>query len=84
MSARQFGGDDAKALLELSEVPARAAEDADFSIRLGDGVALAGDGLDESGLAAAVRPENGDVLTGVDGEIDVVEDNVFPASYIDV
>ena len=32
---------------------------------LGEGVALAGDGLDEGGFAAAVGAEDGDVLAGV-------------------
>ena len=50
----------------------------------GDGVALAGDGLDEGGFAAAVGAEDGDVLAGVDGEVDVVEDDVVAAGYVDV
>ena len=49
-----------------------------------DGVALAGDGLDEGGFAAAVGAEDGDVLAGVDGEVDVVEDDVVAAGYVDV
>jgi len=82
VTAGQFGRDDAEALLELGEVPAGAAENADLGLRLGDWVALAGDGLDECGFAAAVGAEDGDVLAGVDGEIDVVEDNVFAASNV--
>ena len=47
-----------------------------------DGVALAGDGLDEGGFAAAVGAEDGDVLAGVDGEVDVVEDDVSPRATL--
>ena len=82
MAAGKFGGHHSEALLEFGEVPALAAEDADGRLRLGDGVALAGDGLDEGGLAAAVRAEDSDVLASVDGEVDVVEDDVFAAGYV--
>ncbi len=82
--AGEFCGDYAEALFELGEVPAVAAEDADLGFGLGDGVALAGDGLDEGGLAAAVGAEDGDVFAGVDGEVDVVEDDVVAAGYVDV
>ena len=82
--AGEFGGDDAEAFLELGEVPAFAAEDADLRLRLDNRVALAGDGLDEGGFAAAVGAEDGDVLAGVDGEVDVVEDDVVAASHVDV
>ena len=80
--AGKFGGDDAEALLEFGEIPALAAKDADLGFRLDDRVALAGDGLDESGFAAAVGAENGDVLAGVDAEIDVVKDEVVAAGYV--
>ena len=60
------------------------AKDADLRFRMDDGVALAGDGLDEGGLTATVGAEDGDVLAGVDGEIDVVEDDVVSAGYVDV
>ncbi len=83
-AAGEFGGDDAEALFEFGEVPAFAAEDADLRFRLDDGVALAGDGLDEGGFAAAVGAEDGDVLAGVDGEVDVVEDDVVAAGHVDV
>ena len=66
-------------LAELGQVPAAAAEDADF----GAGVAGAGDywidfavhGADEGGFAAAVGSEDGDVFAGGDGEVDFVEDD---------
>ena len=84
-AAGELGGDYAEALFELGEVPAFAAEDADLVlVRVDDGVALAGDGLDEGGFAAAVGAEDGDVLAGGDGEVDVVEDDVVAAGYVDV
>ena len=90
-AAGEFGRDDAEALFKLGEVPALAAEDGDVSTRVvgvgvrpGDGVALAGDGLDEGGLAAAVGAEDGDVLAGGYGEVDVVQDMIVAAGYVDV
>ena len=83
-AAGEFGGDYAEALFEFGEVPAFAAEDADAGSLLDYGVALAGDGLDEGGFAAAVGAEDGDVLAGGDGEGDVVEDGVAAAGYVDV
>jgi hypothetical protein len=80
----ELGGDDAEAFFKFGEVPAFAAEDADFCLGLDDWVALAGDGLDEGGLAAAVGAEDGDVLAGVDGEVDVVEDDVVAACHVDL
>ena len=82
--AGEFGGDYAETLFEFGEIPALTTEDADLGFWQGDGVALAGDGLDEGGLTAAVGAEDGDVLAGVDEEVDVVEDDVVAASYIDV
>ena len=82
--AGKLGGDNAEAFLELGEVPAAAAEDADLSLGLGNRVALAGDGFDESGFTAAIGAEDGDVFAGVDGEVDVMEDDVFAAGYVDV
>ena len=86
--AGEFGGDYSEAFFEFGEVPAGAAEDADFVCGLAfewrDGVALAGDGLDEGGFAAAVGAEDGDVLAGGYGEVDVVEDDVFSAGDVDV
>jgi len=83
-AAGEFRGDDTEALLEFGKVPALATEDADLRFRLGNWIALAGDGLDEAGFAATVGAEDGDVLSGVDGEIDVVEDDVVTAGDIDV
>ncbi len=80
----EFGGDYAEALLQLCEVPAFAAEDADSGLGLRDGVALAGDGLDEGDLPQPLGPRDGDVLAGVDGEVDVVEDDVVATGDVDV
>ena len=84
----ELGGDYAEALFEFGEVPAVTTEDADAGFGLAvawrDGVALAGDGLDEGGFAAAVGAEEGDVLAGGYGEVDVVEDDVFAAGNVDV
>jgi hypothetical protein len=80
--AWEFRGDDAETFLEFSEIPALAAEDVDLCVGLHDGVALAGDRLDESRFAAAVRPENGDVLASVDAEVNVMENQVVAAGYV--
>ena len=69
---------------QLSEIPALAAEDADLHFRQGNGIDLAGHGEDEGGLAAAVGAEDGDVLAGADGEVDVVKDDAIAARDVDV
>ena len=69
-------------LAQLGEVPAAAAEDADDGIVLVDGVALAGDGLDEGGFAAAVRAEDRNMLPGIHRQIDVMQDDIIATSYI--
>jgi len=87
VKARVGVGDDSEVLAELSELPAAAAEDAD----LGTGMAGAGDErvefaghrADESGLAAAVRAENGDVFAGLNGEIDIVKDDPVAEGHVD-
>lgn len=80
--SRKFGGDYTEALLEFGKIPSLAAKDADLRFGLDNRIALAGNGLDEGGFTAAIRAKNGDVLTGVDAEIDIVEDEVFTAGYI--
>jgi hypothetical protein len=82
--AGKLGGDDAEALLEFGQIPAIAAEDVDSGLWLNDWVALAGDGLDQRGFAAAVRAENSNMLTGVDREVDIVKNDVVSASDVDV
>ena len=51
---------------ELEDVPALFAEDGDRRALGGQRVALAGDGLDERGLAAAVGAEDADVFARAD------------------
>lgn len=82
--AGEIGGDDTEALAEFGEIPARAAEDADGASRADQRVELAGDGLEERGLAAAVRAEDGEVLSRLEGEMDVVEDGGAAAGDVDV
>ena len=81
-------GDDAEVFAKLGEVPAGAAEDADFWHGMtgagNGGVEFAGHGADEGGFAAAVGAEDGDVFAGLDGEVDVVEDNAVAEGYVDV
>lgn len=78
----KFSRDYTEALLEFGKIPALAAKDADLRFGLDDRIALAGNSLNEGGFTAAIRAKNGDVLTGVDAEIDIVEDEVFTAGYI--
>lgn len=82
--AGQLGGDDAEMAAELRDIPAFAAEQEELRLGRGDGVALAGDGFDEGGFAAAVGPEDGDVFAGGDAEGDVVKDDVVAAGDADV
>jgi len=81
-------GDDAEVFAKLGEVPAGAAEDADFWLGMfgarDGGVEFAGHGADERGFAAAVGAEDGDVFSGLDGEVDVVEDIAVAEGYVDV
>lgn len=82
--AGKFRGDDAEMGAELRDVPALAAEQPQLSGGRDDGVALAGNGLDQRGFAAAVGAEDGDVFPVGDAERDVVEDNVVAAGDGDV
>src|ERR1700744_283684 len=83
-AAGKFGRDDSEAFLQLRQVPAFATENADLRIRLDDGVALAGDGLDEGRFAAAVGAEDRDVLAGANSEVDVVEHDIVATGHIDM
>jgi hypothetical protein len=51
--AGELGGNDAEVGAELGDVPPFAAEEAELGGGRDDGVALAGEGLDEGGFAAA-------------------------------
>jgi len=91
--------DDAEVFAELGEVPAGAAEDHYFWPGLGgagevgirktgcgglDGVELAVHGADEGGFAAAVGAEDDEVFAGLDGEVDVMEDDAVTGGDGDV
>ena len=81
-------------LAELGKIPAGAAKDRDLGARLAgfgvvsgsgdDGIKLAGHGADERGLAASVGAEDGDVFAGLDGEIDVMQDDAVAEGDVDV
>ena len=78
------GADDPEMTAEFREIPALAAEDANAHAGLNDGIELAGDGEDKRGLAAPIGAEDGDMLAGADGEVDVVEDDAFAPRDVDV
>ena len=69
---------------EFGQVPTFAAEDAHMHAGLDDGIDLAGDGEDQSGFTAAVGAEDGDVLPGADGEVDIVQDDAIAAGNVDI
>lgn len=85
---RSFGRkrllDDAEILAQLGDDPAVIAEEAHAGAILWDGVALARDGLDERGFAAAVGPEDDHLLATCDAQRNVMENDVFAAGDIDV
>ena len=83
-SRPEAGADHAKVAAQLGQVPAVATKDADMHARLHDRVELAGHGEDQRGLAAAVGAENGHVLAGADGEVDVVEHDAVAARHINL
>ena len=80
--------DDAEVVAEVGEVPAAAAEDGDFGAgKAGfwdERVELAVHGADEGGFAASVGAEDGDMFAGLDGEVDVVEDDAVAEGDVDV
>jgi len=82
--AGKLGGDDAEVGAELGDVPALAAEEAELGGGREDGVALAGEGADQRGFAAAVGTKDGEVFAVGDAEGDGVEDDVVPAGDADV
>ncbi len=77
--AGEFGGDDAQMSAELGDIPALAAEQAQFGGGRDDGIALAGDGPDEGGFAAAVGAEDGDVFAVGDAQGDCVQHDIVAA-----
>ena len=77
-------GDHAQQGTEIEYVPALLAEDGHAGAFALERVALAGDGLDEGGFAAAVGSQDGDVLADADAEAEVVEDDLVAAHDGDV
>ena len=82
--AREFRGDDAEVGAQLRNIPALPAKEPELRCGRDDGVALAGDGADERGFAAAVGAEDGDVLAVGDAEGDSVQDDVVAAGDRDI
>ena len=82
--AGELRGDDAEMGAKLRDVPAFASEQAELGGGGDDGVALAGDGFDERGFAAAVGAEDGEVFAAGDAKREVVEDNVVAAGDRDI
>ncbi len=69
-------------LSQLGQVPAVAAKNADPHPRLHDGVDLTSNGQDQGGLAAAVGAQDGDMLTGTEVEVDVVENDTIATRHV--
>ena len=82
--AGEIGSDNPEMLPQLGQVPAIAAKDSDAHPRLHNGVDLAGDGKDQRGLTASVGSEDGDMLTGANGQVDVAEHDPIAAGNVDV
>jgi hypothetical protein len=82
--AGEFGRDDTEMGAELRDIPALAPEQEQLHFGHDDGVALAGDGANERGFAAAVGAEDGDVLALLDAEGKIVQDDVVAARDADV
>lgn len=82
--AGEFRGDHAEMGAQLRNIPALAPEEEQLRFRRDDWIALAGDGFDEGGFAAAIGAENGHMFTVGDAQRDVVEDDVVAACDADV
>ena len=68
-------------LAQREDVPALTAEDAGAHSFTGDGITFTGHRLDQSGFAAAVRAEDGDVFAARDAQRDIVQDDFLAASH---
>ena len=77
--AHQFVRNDSQQRAQLEDVPGIAPQDGERRIGLRQRIAFARDGLDQRRFAAAVRPQDRDVLPGPNAERDVVE-HVFAPS----
>jgi hypothetical protein len=83
-SGEEIRGDDAEGGAEFEDVPEGTAEDGDGRIVPQNRVALAREGLDESGFAGAVGAEDADVLADSDAKGEAVKGNVLAAENSDV
>ena len=83
-SGEEIRGDDAESRAEFEDVPEGTAEDGDGGIVALKRVALAREGLDESGFAGTVGAEDADVLADGDAKGEAVKGNVLAAEDGDV
>ena len=83
-TGHQVARNDAEQLAQLENVPAVAAHDAHRRAFAHQRITFAGDGLDQRGFAAAVRPEDGDVLAESDPQRNVFQGNRLAAHDGDV
>src|SRR5690349_8321129 len=81
---KQVGRDDTQQGAQLEDVPAFASENRDRGAFIRERVAFPSDGLDQGGLAAAVRAKDADMLTGCHEEADVLQCRVLSPHYDDV
>src|ERR1700730_6427038 len=70
---QQIGRDDAEQRAQLKNVPALAAENRDGGAFVRHRVAFTRDGLDQRGLAAAIRTQDTNMLARLDAQGDVLQ-----------
>ena len=81
---QEIVGDDTEQRAQLKHIPSGLTEDGHARSFPGHGITLAGDGLDQSGLATPVRPQNGDMLAVLDAQREIVEHNLVASHDLDV
>ena len=69
---------------QLLDLPTIAAEDQNLHAGLVQRIALAGECLDKRGFTTTVRTQDCNVLTGTDGEIQLMQDDLASTCYFDV
>ena len=79
--AGQIRFDHAEPLAQLKQLPALAAEDAHARARPSQGIALAGQRLDQRGLAATIRAEDGQMLVALHAQRNIVEHGLQAARH---
>ena len=82
--AGEIRADNSEVLSQFGQVPAIAAKDAHAHARPNYGIDLARNGKDQRGFAASIGAKDGDMLTGANGQVDVVEHDAIAARYVDV